>query len=333
MEPGAIDEDEAQRLIASRHEAERLANNHRYAEERAGIDRQLTEISRSHDYSDAAMERAQRLEIEGRILDLDQTTSRGGAISDSGQLERGDFRGWLRAQGVEPNDLSNEQVDRAVSTLGPWYKNERENEGAGRAASGATRGHLRELLAETLGAGALGAMVGGESAPRTGGGPTGRGSLLNCRTCAGQGNAPARSGLPAANLSGAPHPFTFRGTNTPADEVLARGFRRNSAAGVSWFDLYLHAHDANGSAFISTSRSAGVARVFGANVAVVRPRNGIDVNETLREVSPHPVEREVAVPRRIEPEDVRAMTFPTENTRPESPDGYPFSLLNPRWRQ
>ena len=114
--------------------------------------------------------------------------------------------------------------------------------------------------------------------------------------------------------------FTFRGDPAPPNTVFNQGF---SAKGTST-DLLSHALDSSRppSAFISTSTSADVAAGFNNNVYVVRPVNGINVNQALGPLSPFPAESEIAVPWRINPSDVRGVTLPQQGV----------SILNPNWK-
>lgn len=126
--------------------------------------------------------------------------------------------------------------------------------------------------------------------------------------------------------------YTFRGDTLAPEVVFNRGF----AARGSSTDLYLHAVDnANPpSAYVPTSQSFDVAADFASgfgtragNVYVVRPTNGIDVNRALGSRSPYPTEFEVAIPVRILPSDIRAVT-------PLNPDGSltGISILNPAFK-
>jgi hypothetical protein len=114
--------------------------------------------------------------------------------------------------------------------------------------------------------------------------------------------------------------FTFRGDSRAPSQIFNEGF----AARGSSTDLFAHALDNTRppSAFVSTSRSSGVAANFADNVFVVRPRGGIDVNRALGRRSPFPDELEVAVPFRIAPKDVRAVTIRDKG----------LSILNPNYR-
>ncbi|MEO7697896.1 MAG: RHS repeat-associated core domain-containing protein [Opitutus sp.] len=113
--------------------------------------------------------------------------------------------------------------------------------------------------------------------------------------------------------------FTFRGDTRAPATIFKEGF---TARGSST-DLLSHALDNTRppSAFVSTSKSAELANTFADNVYVVRARSGIDVNEVLGPRSPFPSELEVAVPFRIAPTDVRAVTLPQQGV----------SILNPNW--
>jgi hypothetical protein len=75
-------------------------------------------------------------------------------------------------------------------------------------------------------------------------------------------------------------------------------------------DLLKHALDNRNppSGYVATSKLESVAQGFGDNVYVVRPRNGIDVNQTLGRSSPHAGEMEVAIPGPVSPSDIRAVT-------------------------
>jgi hypothetical protein len=113
--------------------------------------------------------------------------------------------------------------------------------------------------------------------------------------------------------------FMFRGDARAPATIFEEGF---TARGSST-NLLSHALDNTRppSAFVSTSSSAEVAGSFADNVYVVRPRGGIDVNQVLGPRSPFPSEFEVAVPFRIAPSDVRAITLPKQGV----------SILNPNW--
>jgi len=114
--------------------------------------------------------------------------------------------------------------------------------------------------------------------------------------------------------------FTYRGDGRQPDDIFKNGF---SAKGSN-ADLYEHAvfNSDNPSALIPTSESYDVARGFGDNVYVVRPQNGIDVNDVLGGRSPFPRELEIAVPGRISPSDVRAVTSHSGRV----------SILNPNYK-
>jgi hypothetical protein len=89
-------------------------------------------------------------------------------------------------------------------------------------------------------------------------------------------------------------------------------------------DLLAHAegNPSPPSGFIATSESSQAAYSYADNIYVVRSVRGINVNETLGSDSPNPDDLEVAVPLRIAPEDIRAVTWPE----------YGISLLNPNWK-
>jgi len=115
--------------------------------------------------------------------------------------------------------------------------------------------------------------------------------------------------------------FTFRGDPRSENVLFNNGI---SAKGTST-DLYLHALDSSHppSAYVPTSTSADVAATYNAqNVYVVRPVNGIDVNQVLGLMSPKPSDLEIAVPWRINPSDIRAVTHPQQG----------ISILNPNWK-
>ncbi len=114
--------------------------------------------------------------------------------------------------------------------------------------------------------------------------------------------------------------LTFRGDARPPSMIFEEGF---SARGTST-DLLAHAlnNTRPPSAFVSTSASPDVAAGFGKNVYVVRPVNGINVNDVLGARSPYPWEAEIAVPWQISPRDIRGVTFPDKG----------YSIFNPNWR-
>jgi hypothetical protein len=114
--------------------------------------------------------------------------------------------------------------------------------------------------------------------------------------------------------------FTFRGDSESPAVVFNQGF---TAKGTST-DLLAHALDSSNppSAFISTSTSPDVAAGFANNVYVVRPVNGINVNQALGPLSPFPGESEVAVPGAINACDIRAVTIQNQGV----------SILNPNWK-
>jgi hypothetical protein len=113
----------------------------------------------------------------------------------------------------------------------------------------------------------------------------------------------------------------FRGAGTPANEAFNKGL---SARGNST-DLLKHAlnNKKPPSAYVSASESPLIAQ-FNFNskqIFVIRPRNGIDVNKALGKSSPHPHELEVAIPWRVNANDIRAVTFPQKG----------ISVLNHNW--
>src|SRR5262249_21132283 len=71
------------------------------------------------------------------------------------------------------------------------------------------------------------------------------------------------------------------------------------------------------------SKSFDVAATFSNKVYVVRPVNGIEVNQALGDLSPFPWEQEIAVPGSIAPRDDRAVTLPDKGV----------SILNPNYKQ
>jgi len=85
-----------------------------------------------------------------------------------------------------------------------------------------------------------------------------------------------------------------------------------------------HARDntAPPSIFVSTSKSPSVAGGFADNVFVIRPRNGVDVNSVLGRRSPFRDELEIAIPRGVNPSDIRGVTLPREGV----------SILNPNFK-
>ena len=112
--------------------------------------------------------------------------------------------------------------------------------------------------------------------------------------------------------------FTFRGDTRPPEVIFEEGF----AARGTGTDLLSHALDNSPSAFVSTSSSADVAAGFADNVYVIRPVNGINVNEVLGRLSPYPSELEIAIPGRILPTDIRGVTLLKQG----------LSILNPNWK-
>jgi hypothetical protein len=114
--------------------------------------------------------------------------------------------------------------------------------------------------------------------------------------------------------------YTFRGDTRPPEEIFANGF---SARGDST-DILAHALDNRSppSAFIPTTKSEAVAAEFADKIYIVRPKGGIDVNAVLGLRSPFPNELEVAVPWRIAPWDIRAVTLHQRGV----------SILNPSWK-
>jgi len=114
--------------------------------------------------------------------------------------------------------------------------------------------------------------------------------------------------------------YTYRGSSTSPDVVFDEGF----AARGSSTDPYDHALDNTNppSAYVSMSQSPAVAELFGPNVYVVRPSGGINVKQTLGHFSPFPDELEIAIPNKIAPSDIRAVTLPAKGV----------SILNPHWQ-
>jgi len=113
--------------------------------------------------------------------------------------------------------------------------------------------------------------------------------------------------------------YTFRGDSRPHTQIFNDGFQARGSS----TDLFRHSVDNTNppSAFIPTSRSASVAGDFADNIYVIRPRNGIDVNQALGPRSPFPSELEIAIPFRINPSDIRGVTLPNQG----------MSILNPNW--
>lgn len=120
--------------------------------------------------------------------------------------------------------------------------------------------------------------------------------------------------------SSAAYKFTFRGDTRSPDVIFNEGFvpRGDST------DLLAHALDNAHppSAYVPTSKSLTVASDFADNVYVVRPTNGIDVNEALGPLSPYPLEQEIAIFGKVAPSDVRAVTLPKQGA----------SVLNPNYK-
>jgi len=115
--------------------------------------------------------------------------------------------------------------------------------------------------------------------------------------------------------------FTFRGDSRGPDVIFNEGFAPRGSS----TDLLAHAFDNTlppPSAYVSTSKSAEVAAGFADNVYVVRSTNGIDVNRVLGPASPFPNELEIAIPGRVLPGNVRAVTLPNRGV----------SILNPNYK-
>jgi len=114
--------------------------------------------------------------------------------------------------------------------------------------------------------------------------------------------------------------FVFRGDTRSPSTIFSEGFKPRGTS----TDLLKHARDntAPPSIFVSTSKSSGVAGGFADNIFVVRPRNGIDVNSVLGRRSPFPDELEIAIPRGVNPSDIRGVTLPREGV----------SILNPNFK-
>jgi RHS repeat-associated protein len=114
--------------------------------------------------------------------------------------------------------------------------------------------------------------------------------------------------------------FVFRGDPAPMDVVFDVGIQAKGAS----TDLLAHALDSDNpaSGFVATSKSPAEAAVFSDQIYVIRPVDGIDVNETLGQFSPFSREQEIAIPGPVSPVDVRAVTLPNEGV----------SLLNPNYR-
>jgi len=158
---------------------------------------------------------------------------------------------------------------------------------------------------------------------------TGGGRLLvNAAECATNVIAPGPSPATAARAAdaaggaarGLPN-FTFRGDSRSPNEIFGNGFQPRGNSN----NLFLHALDNKRppSNFVSTSRSPDVASDFGNNVFVVRPRNGVDVNQSLGPRSPFPDELEVAIPNGVDPRDIRAVTLNDQG----------ISILNPNFQR
>jgi len=115
--------------------------------------------------------------------------------------------------------------------------------------------------------------------------------------------------------------YTFRGDTRSPDVIFNEGFKPRGESR----DLFQHALDNTNppSAYVSTSKSFDAANDFADNVFVVRPKNGIDVNEVLGSKSPFPHELEIAIPDGVKPSDIRAVTLPEQGV----------SILNPSYKR
>jgi hypothetical protein len=115
--------------------------------------------------------------------------------------------------------------------------------------------------------------------------------------------------------------FTFHGTPVKSDVIFKEGLRPNGTN----TDILAHARNSKAppSAFVSTSKSAEVTAWNGENIYVIRPRNGIDVNQVLGPRSPFCDELEIAILGGVRRSDIRAVTLPNEGV----------SILNPTWRR
>ncbi|HEY5723948.1 MAG TPA: LysM peptidoglycan-binding domain-containing protein [Allosphingosinicella sp.] len=114
--------------------------------------------------------------------------------------------------------------------------------------------------------------------------------------------------------------WVYRGDSRLESEIFRDGF---SPRGTST-DLLAHAWDSQypPSAYIPTSTTYRKATEYGDHVYVIRPPNGIDVNRALGLKSPYPADHEIAVLGKIQPQDIRAVTLPSQG----------ISILNPGYR-
>jgi hypothetical protein len=131
-------------------------------------------------------------------------------------------------------------------------------------------------------------------------------------------------GVPAKDI-----PFTFRGDSRAPNEIFPTGFQPKGTN----TDLYDYARNNSPSIYVGTSRSPNRAADFATDygsregfVYTVRPRNGIDVNQTLGSRSPFPYEQEIVVPGGISPSDIRGVTPVSK-----SGDFLGYSTINPNF--
>ena len=136
--------------------------------------------------------------------------------------------------------------------------------------------------------------------------------------------------LPKGKPKASATQWLYRGDSRASSKIFNNGFR---AKGTNQSLLEHTLGDPKGgSAYVSTSKSYEVAASHGGGnrVYVVRGKNAIDVNKTLgtdpkapiSRKSPHPHEHEVAIPKAIDPSDIRAVTIPEKGV----------SILNPNWK-
>ena len=122
---------------------------------------------------------------------------------------------------------------------------------------------------------------------------------------------------------------------------MARGFQPRGDSN----DLFKHVQGNQNppSAFVPTTHDLDIALRYVAgradHVFVIRPRNGADVVQTMRGVTPSAFEHEVAIWGHVYPEDIYGVTFyPFGKTRWYAWEinqftYYPHSVINPKFRR
>ena len=111
--------------------------------------------------------------------------------------------------------------------------------------------------------------------------------------------------------------YVFRGDGRKPNEIFDYGFTANGTNR----DLLNHAETNINSAYISTSMTPNIAREFtehsngGYVYTINKPNTAIDVNKTLGGKSPKPYEQEMAIPDKINFDDIKGARQVDEETQ------------------